>query len=102
MIIYNTTYCVSDKVYGSFLKWLKEKHVPHMLASGYFAEPTVSRVLLDEAQEGNSISVQLKASDFEAVAKWKEESGDLFEMEISSHFSVEVLHFSTFLEVIEL
>lgn len=102
MIIYNTTYCVSDKVYGAFLKWLKEKHLPHMLASGYFEHATVSRVLSEEIQEGSSISVQLKASNFEAVARWKEESGDLFEMEISSHFSVEVLHFSTFLEVIEL
>jgi hypothetical protein len=102
MIIYNTTYSVSDKVYGAFIKWIQEKHVPHMLSTGYFIDPTISRVLTSEDQDGNSISVQLKANDVNAVGQWKEEYGDLFQMEISSLFSVEVLYFSTFLEIIEL
>lgn len=101
MIIYNTTYSVSDKVYGSFLKWVKEKHIPQMLASGYFSESRLSRVLSDEGQEGTSISVQLTAENISAVNKWREQYGDLFEMEISSLFSVDVLYFATFLEIIE-
>lgn len=101
MIIYNTTFAVSDKVYGAFLKWLKEKHLPQMLGSGYFEQPTVSRVLTDEEQDGSSISVQLRARDLTDISKWKEERGDLFEMEVSSLFSVEVLYFSTFMEIIE-
>jgi hypothetical protein len=101
MIIYNTTYSVSDKVYGSFLKWVKEKHIPQMISSGYFSESKLSRVLTDEDQDGNSISLQLTAESVNAVSKWREQYGDLFEMEISSLFSVNVLYFSTFLEIID-
>jgi hypothetical protein len=101
MIIYNTTYSVSDKVYGSFLKWVKEKHIPQMISSGYFSEFKLSRVLTDEDQEGNSISLQLTAENVNAVSQWREQYGDLFEMEISSLFSVNVLYFSTFLEIID-
>ncbi len=101
MIIFNTTYSVSDKVYGSFLKWVKEKHVPGMINSGYFSESVVTRVLSDEIDEGSAISIQLKADSIDAVNQWKSEYGDLFQMEISSLFSVEVLYFSTFLEVID-
>jgi len=101
MIIYNTTYSVSDKVYGSFLKWVKEKHIPQMISSGYFSEFKLSRVLTDEDQDGSSISLQLTAENVTAVSKWREQYGDLFDMEISSLFSVNVLYFSTFLEIID-
>ncbi|MDR3704876.1 MAG: DUF4286 family protein [Paludibacteraceae bacterium] len=101
MIIYNTTYSVSDKVYGSFLKWVKEKHIPQMISSGYFSEFKLSRVLTDEDQDGSSISLQLTAENVNAVSKWREQYGDLFDMEISSLFSVNVLYFSTFLEIID-
>lgn len=101
MIIYNTTYLVSDKAYASFLKWIKTKHIPQLLESGYFKNPRVCKVLTEEQQDGTSVSVQLEAENIKAVTKWKEKHGDLFHMELSSLFSEEVLCFSTCMEVIE-
>lgn len=100
MIIYNTTYLVSDKAYTSFLKWITTKHIPHQLELGYFKNPRVCKVLHEEQQEGTSVSVQLEAENIEAVTIWNEKHGDLFKMEISSLFSEEVLCFSTCMEVI--
>ncbi len=105
MIIFNTTYCVSQKAYANFLKWLKENHLPQTLASGFFTDAKVSRVLMEDSEdetEQHSISVQLTATDLDAVAAWHEKHGDLFRMEVSSLFSEEVLYFSTFMETIEI
>ncbi|MBN1462632.1 MAG: DUF4286 family protein [Paludibacteraceae bacterium] len=101
MIIYNTTYLVSDKVYRSFLKWITTKHIPQQLESGYFKNPRICKVLTDEKQDGTSVSIQLEAENVEAVTTWNEKHGDLFKMEISSLFSEEVLYFCTNMEVIE-
>lgn len=101
MIIYNTTYHVTDKVYASFLNWIKEKHIPHMIAEGKFSDARVSKVISQEEQEGNSVSVQLTAVNMESYSAWNQQYGDLFRMEIASLFSGEVLYFCTFLEVIE-
>ncbi len=101
MIIFNTTYCVTDKVYGGFIKWLKEQHIPQMLASGFFSDERVSKVITQEEQEGTSVSVQLTAQSMDAIADWNEQHGDLFKMEVASLFSEEVLFFSTFMEIIE-
>ncbi|MDR1679418.1 MAG: DUF4286 family protein [Prevotellaceae bacterium] len=100
MIIFNTTYLVSDKVYGSFVKWIKEKHLPQMLETGHFNSPVVSRVLNNEAPEGSSVSVQFTTNDMDTLACWREQYGDLYEMEIGSLFSEEVLYFSTCMEII--
>ena len=100
MIIYNTTFHISDKVYAGFLKWIKEKHIPQMTASGCFSDARVSKVITEDAQEGTSVSVQLTAESMDAVAEWNEQHGDLFKMEIASLFSEEVLYFCTFMEII--
>jgi hypothetical protein len=101
MIIYNTTYCVSDKVYGGFLKWIREKHIPGMLESGYFSSPRISKVIAEDVQDGTSISVQFEAPEIQAVSSWNDRFGDLYRMELASLFSEEVLYFATYLEVLE-
>ncbi len=101
MIIYNTTYLVSDKVYRPFLNWVKATHIPELVNSGYFKNPRVCKVLTEEKQEGTSVSIQLEAQNLEAVTTWNEKHGDLFRMELASLFSEEVLYFCTNMEVIE-
>lgn len=100
MIIFNTTYCVSDKCYDSFLRWLKEQHLPEMLAHEAFLESKVSRVLTEE-QEGKTISVQLISPDLDAIANWNDAHGDKYRMEMASLFDAEVLFFASYMEVMD-
>ncbi len=100
MIIYNTTFLVSDKIYGSFIKWLKETHIPRCTNSGCFTDTTLSRIQTQEEQNGTSISLQLKAPDKELLEKWQAEQLVRIEKEIADLFSMEVLHFSTLMEII--
>ncbi len=100
MIIYNTTFLVSDRMYGSFIKWIKEKHIPCCINSNYFMEATLSRIVPHETQEGTSISLQLKTPSKELLEMWQTKELALIEKEIAGLFSTEVLHFSTLMEVI--
>jgi hypothetical protein len=100
MIIYNTTFLVSDRIYGTFIKWIKEKHIPFCVDSDYFTEATLSRIVPHEPQEGTSISLQLKAPNRETIEMWQTKELTLIEKEIADLFSTEVLHFSTLMEII--
>lgn len=100
MLIYNTTYLVSDRQYGPWIKWLKEVHIPFMLECG-FSNPQTAKVLSAEKdQEGTSIAVQFLISDFQRLSIWDEEYAESLLGELSERFGSEVLSFSTVMEII--
>ncbi len=101
MYIFNTTYLVSDKRYSEWIKWLHRQHIPSMLNSGYFTNPQLARVLINEPQEGTSYSVQFHAKDMQLIQEWSTKYSDKFLGEFSRLFGEEVLLFTTILEVLE-
>ena len=101
MLIFNTTYLVSDRMYGIWFKWLNEEHIPSMLSSGYFDKPQVAKVLSNEPQEGNSFSIQFQITNMKLLEEWNEKYAEDFLNDFSTQFGEEVLLFSTVLELLE-
>lgn len=101
MLVFNTTYLVSDKMYGVWYKWLYEHHIPSMLDSGYFEKPQVAKVLSNEPQEGTSYSVQYHIADMQQLQEWNDKYAEEFLKEFSLNFGEDVLLFSTLLEILE-
>ncbi len=100
MYIYNTTFLVPDRMYGSFIKWIKETHIPRCTASDCFSEATLTRIQSHEQQDGTSVSLQLKAADKVTIEKWQVEHLRKLDAEIADLFLLEVLYFSTLMEII--
>jgi len=101
MLIFNTTYLVSDKAHGPWLKWVREQHIPFMLNSTYFSQPQVARVITSAEQDGTSFSVQFHVQDMHTLKLWNKEYSLLFQEKCSQQFGTEVIFFTTVLEVVE-
>lgn len=101
MLIFNTTYLVSDKAHGAWLKWVREQHIPFMLDSAYFTQPQVARVITSDKEEGTSFSVQFRISDMRTLKLWNREYSAAFQENFTKQFGTEVLFFTTVLEMIE-
>ena len=101
MLIFNTTYLVSDKVHGAWLKWVREQHIPFMLESSYFSQPLVARVITSAEQDGTSFSVQFHVQDMHTLKLWNKEYSLLFQEKCSQQFGTEVIFFTTVLEVVD-
>ena len=100
MLIFNTTFLVSDKVHGTWLKWVHEQHIPFMLESEFFTKPQVAKVLTNDQQEGTSFSVQFHIKDMETLHLWNVKYGGFFQEDFSSRFGSEALFFTTILELV--
>ena len=100
MLIFNTTYLVSDKVLNNWLYWVREKHIPFMMESGYFSQPQVARVITGE-QEGTSFSVQFHVLDMPTLKLWNQQYNLLFQEKCSQEFGTEVIFFTTVLKLID-
>jgi hypothetical protein len=101
MLIFNTTFLVSDRYHGAWLKWSREFLIPFMLESGEFTQPQVAKVLTGDEQEGTSFSVQFHIVDMDALVSWNAEYASRFQAEVTEKFGQEVLFFSTVLEIID-
>lgn len=101
MFIFNTTYLVSDKVHGAWLKWIREQHIPFMLGSSYLAQPQVARIITSDKQDGTSFSVQFHVKDMQTLKLWNKEYKVLFQENCSRQFGEEVIFFTTVMEVID-
>ena len=100
MLIFNTTFLVSDKAHGAWLKWVHEQHIPFMLESEFFSKPQVAKILTNDEQEGTSFSLQFHVQDMETLHIWNERYSAAFQEKFSSQFGTEALFFTTILELI--
>ena len=60
MYIYNVTVSVDPAVAEEWLAWMRETHIPEVLATGLFTGHSLLRVLTTDAEEGITYSVQYK------------------------------------------
>src|SRR5688572_15188549 len=58
MIIYNVTVKVENAIAASWLNWLKEEHIPDIIATGCFTHASVARLIETDDTEGPTYAVQ--------------------------------------------
>jgi hypothetical protein len=101
MLIFNITFLVADKVADKWLQWVNNTLIPDMLASGYFTEPQLAKVLGNHGQDGTSYAVQYHVADMDILENWHREHGSVMERNCASLFGEDVLLFTTVLELIK-
>ena len=58
MIIYNVTTKLHHSIHEQWLLWLKEEHIPELLATGCFSDAKILRLLEVDEEEGPTYAVQ--------------------------------------------
>ena len=61
MIIYNVTIKVDHSIVSEWLTWLKEEHIPEIIATGCFTHATILHLLEADDTEGITYAVQYHA-----------------------------------------
>lgn len=100
MLIFNTTFLVTDTALEAWHKWIPEKHIPFMLQFKPFSQPQVAKVITNHEQEGTSFSVQFHIRDMETLKIWNERYGKTFQENCAHEFGTDVIFFTTILELI--
>lgn len=58
MYLYNITYLVPHAIAESWLKWMKEEHVPEMLSTGLFTHHRIMQLVDVDETEGLTFAFQ--------------------------------------------
>ena len=100
MIIYNVTTNIHESVHDQWLSWMKETHIPDVLATGKFTSAKLVRVLVEEEMGGKTYAVQFFTDSKETLQKYYEEDAPKLREEVNKLFGDLALSFRTELEMI--
>jgi hypothetical protein len=103
MIIYHTTYHLTNEAYPKGLDFFKSELIPAAMRSGKLYNPRIMRVLNEDADvNGVSLSIQFSVENMSALDEWMAEEGKTLYKTMTEMFSDEIVSFSTLLEEIQL
>lgn len=100
MYIYNVTTNVEDAIHDEWLKWMKEIHIPDVLATGKFLNAKMCKVLVEEDMGGTTYSVQFTTVDKATLEKYYVEDAAPLRQDAMRRFANQFVSFRTELEVI--
>ena len=99
MYIYSVTINIEESVHNEWLRWMQEKHIPDVLATGKFSEAKMCLVLVEE-DTGVTYSIQYTTDSKETLDNYYEEDAAKLREEGIQLFGDKLLAFRTELKVI--
>ena len=81
MYIYNVTINIEESVHDQWIQWMKDIHIPDMLATGKFTEARMCRVMVEEEMGGITYSIQYLTTDFQTLQRYFDEDADRLRQE---------------------
>lgn len=101
MIIYNVTLNIEDDAHDAWLAWMKETHIPQVMATGMFVDYTFSRLLTRQEDEtGSTYVIQYLAECMEDYETYQAEYAPALQAETRKYFEGKFVAFRTLMEKI--
>lgn len=100
MILYNVTVNIDKAVEAEWKAWMKEVHIPEVLATGLFVESKFFRLLQEEPQ-GTTYSVQYFAESIEKFKEYEEKYAHQLQQEHMQKYGNKAMAFRTLLESVD-
>ena len=101
MILYNVTVSIDFDIHESWLKWMKEIHIPNVLATGLFIENKIARIHAEE-EGGISYSIQYLLNYWDDYNLYQNKFASNLQKEYQIKYANKSVAFRTVLEVIHI
>ena len=77
MVIFNVTTHVESSIEKSWLNWMKEKHIPEMLATKKFKAARIFKIISENDKGGVSYAAQYQCDDKKSLEQHLDDHGSL-------------------------
>jgi hypothetical protein len=101
MLVYNITYAVPHEIHAAWMAWMKNTHIPEIMAYGSFSSVKILRLLEMEEQDGVGIAVQFQADTEENYRMYITEHAPGLRLKAKSQWGDQVLGFRTLMEIVQ-
>ncbi len=98
-MIYNVTVSVDEPVHLDWLLWMKEEHVPEVMATGFFVSSKICRVLAHE-EGGVTYAIQYIVKSQMAYDDYQRHHAPALQAKHAEKFGAQTAAFRTLLEIL--
>lgn len=99
-ILYNVTISLEAIIFDEWLAFMREDHIPKILATGCFSGYKICRIL-DESPDNYSIAVQYFATNEEKFREYNSNFAGALQKEYITRFGAEAPAYRTVLHALE-
>jgi hypothetical protein len=101
MILYNVTINIEHASHDEWLDWMKNTYIPDQMATGFFINHRILRLLNEEDNGGVTYAFQYFLNSREDLDKYEKAYGTLFESEHQQRYRDKYVSFQTVLQVVD-
>lgn len=99
MIVYSVTVNVDEEIHQDWLAWMKNKHIPDVIATGIFTEYRMLRVISrNDGEEGTSYNIQYSCPSMADLHQYQAKHAPALQKEHSDRYENKFVAFRTLLE----
>ncbi len=100
MILYNVTFKVEKAIAEEWLHWMKEEHIPAVMATGKILEYKLCRILHEE-EDGFTFALQYFSADMPTFHRFYLEDSPRLQKAHKERFGDRYVAIRTLMEVLE-
>lgn len=100
MVIYNVTVKVQTAIHQQWLEWLKDIHIPEIIATGCFEKATISRLLEVDESDGPTFTVQYFAAEKQDYDRYIDSHAISMRDKAMKEWGNQFIAFRTIMEVV--
>ncbi len=100
MLIYNVTIKIDHDLHEDWLRWMREVHIPDVMATGLFESHRLCKVLGDEDAQGITYAIQYACPDLETFLLYQQQHAARLQAKHAARYRDKYVAFRTLLEVV--
>jgi len=101
MIIYNVTVNINEEVHDEWVAWMRDVHIPDVMATGFFLENRFAKVLLTKDEGGVTYSVQYLCKNMADLQIYQGSHAPRLQADVNEKFAGKFVAFRTVLELVD-
>ena len=101
MIIYNVTIKVEPGIAREWLQWMKELHIPEVMATGCFKHYRIVQLLEQDDAEGPTYAIQYEAGSMEDYERYISHFADGLRQQSTTRWGGRFIAFRSLMRVVQ-
>ncbi|MFN3530405.1 MAG: DUF4286 family protein [Bacteroidia bacterium] len=101
MLLYNVTVSVDESVHAHWLQWMKDTHIPEVMATGIFKTYRICKLLHPVSEEGVTYAIQYYVQSRDLLDRYFEKHAPVLQQAHAELYGNRAMAFRTILEVLD-
>jgi hypothetical protein len=100
-ILYNVTIIIDHSVHEEWLTWMKEEHIPAVMATGQFLSNKMCKIIDEHSNDdGVTYAIQYIAQDMDTYHNYQQQFAPALQQETLQKFGGKFGAFRTVMEIL--